>query len=568
MVTPYHYDPMLWPTLGSAAFIGAIGLYLWRRRSDTKGALTLALVAFLLVLWCLGGAAEVATTDIATQRASFVFRDALTLPTLVLAFWFALQYAGLERWLIRPLAVVLVGVVIVQITLEFVAGGSLLWSGITWSGEVQGDRTPLGLAFSAFAIAVFVLATAVFLLLFVRSPAHRVPVALILLGQVALRVLYPIGVFNIIYVPNIVSGVVGFDCVTAMYALAVFRFRLFDLVPVARQTILQRMPDAMLVLDTEGRLVDLNAAARRLLSESPMYSGSSMTGLLRACPDVAAMLSSLPDASSEVVLAASQGQRTCQVARSPLTDWQGRSIGRLVVLHDITELRAAQDRLLEQERALTAAHEREQMARDLHDSLGQVLGYLGLQVAAIRKRVADGRIDDVDARLERVAAIAEDAQVDVRRTIADLARSPRQDADFVASLRARLDASERGYGIATSLVVAASAEGTDVPPHAAGQLLRIVEEALTNAIRHGRAREARVSLERDDGYLALAVEDDGDGFEPAQALAGGDGRYGLRFMRERAIELGGNLEITSLPGHGARVSVRVPLEAREGAMAP
>ena len=395
----YHYDPMLWPTLASAAFIGALGLYFWRRRADTKGASTLALLALLLVVWCLAAAAESAATDFPTQRAWFVFRDALTLPGVLLAFWFALQYAGLERWLARPVAAVLAVLVIVHIALQYLDGGRLLWSSIVWEREVQGDRTSLGLAFSALAILMFLLATAVFLLLFVRSPAHRAPVALILVGQVAMRVVYPIGVFNIVYVPNIVLGVIGFDFVALMYVIALFRFRLFDLVPVARQAIVERMPDAMLVLDASGRTVDTNTAARRLLRVAS--SGIQLVAAMAAAPEHPA----------EVVLETDQGPRICQMGVTELVDWQGRSIGRLVLLHDITELRSAEERLLGQERGLAARRDRDRLARDLHDSLGQVLGYLGFQAAAIRKLVSDGRLPEADDRLGRVARIAGERRV-------------------------------------------------------------------------------------------------------------------------------------------------------------
>ncbi len=557
----YHYHPMLWATLGSAAFISAIAAYLWRRRADTKGASTLALVALLLVAWCLAGAAESAATEFATQRAWFVFRDALTLPGVILGLWFALLYAGLERWLIRPVAAVLVAAVIAHVSLEVIDGGRLLWSSIQSSREIMGERTGLGLVFAAFVIAIFLLSTAVFLVLFVRSPAHRVPVALILMGQVALRIMYPLVVFNVAYVPSIVTGVLGFDALAAMYAIALFRFRLFDLVPVARQTILQHMPDAMLVLDAKGRVADFNLAARRFLgTPSEAFVGTRLRGTVRMPLGLVSAAAGPPHQTSDAALETDEGARICQVTTTDLTDWQGAPIGRLVQIHDITELRAVEERLLGQERALTAARERERLGRDLHDSLGQVLGYVGLQAATIRKLAIDGRLADVDERLARVAAIAAGAQSDVRRTIAELGRSPQVGGDFLATLRDRLDACQRDYGIATSLALAGPMDDTRVPPEMAAHLLRIVDEAVANAIRHGRARAARVSLERTDGFLSLSVEDDGVGFEAAPVLAGCDGRYGLRFMRERAEELGGQFELTSSPGHGARVTVRIPLE--------
>jgi PAS domain S-box-containing protein len=566
MVSGYEFTPSVWPILASVAFLLVLAVLLWRHR-EVNGAVPLAILALLVALMCAGIAAETAATGEDSRRLWFLARDALILPSGILILWFSLEYASLERYLTRPVIAALVGSVLLHFVLYLPEGGRLLWSRVWVDGEVRGELAPLGVAFTAYAFAVFVIATVILLVLFVRSPAHRAPVALILTAHVAVRVVYPLAVLKIVELPN-AANVLVLDFAALMYATALLRFRLFDLVPVARQTIIERMPDAMLVLDARGRIADLNNAARHVLGPPDRgFLGTPIRDALRAHPGLVAALDDLSEQPLEVALETNDGHRIAQVTLTELTDWQGASIGRLVLIHDITELRAADDRLLEQERALTAARERERLARDLHDSLGQVLGYLGLQAATIRKLASDGRLDDVDERLGRMATIAGNAQSDVRRTIAELASSSGQDGDFLAALRARLGASRRDYGIETSLAIAPSVEGTHVQPAAAAHLLRIVDEAITNAIRHGEAREARVSLERDDSFLSLSIEDDGAGFETAAALASGDGRYGLRFMRERAAELGGELELASVLGRGTRVMVRVPVDMDRGVVA-
>ncbi len=552
-MTGYAYTPWIWPLLASAAFQVALAGYLWRRRR-TPGALALAVVIGLFSLWCLASAGELAATAVSTKESWFRFRDALLVPGMTAALWFALEYAGLERWLRRPIVAVLVAVVVAVVPLFMVGDGHLLWTNLWWDNGMRGELSPLGAVVSVYGYALALVGTGVLVLLFVRSTPHRAPVALIVLGQLGVRVIYPLGVLNIGGVPKVESMAAAVDFASLMYVVALFRLRLFDLLPVAREMILQRMPDGILVLDAQGRVADMNDAARRVLGTAAGNGGRiPRSGVLESHPALASVVSRDPGSpTTEVVLESPHGNRTVEVSGVELSDWQGRRMGRLAMLHDLTELRAAQDRLVEQERALSAAHERESLARDLHDSLGQVLGYVGLQAATIRKLLADGgQADgsraDVDGRLDRLAVVASDAQADVRRTIAQLSRPSAAGGDFLATLQGRLDSLRRAYGIDTSLAVTPSGAGECVPPETAQDLLRIVDEALTNAIRHGEASAARVSIERSRSSLCLSVEDDGRGFEPAadggQAASGGDGHYGLRFMRERAAELGAALEI-------------------------
>jgi PAS domain S-box-containing protein len=554
-MSAYHYDPLLWPTLGSAVFIGAIALYLWRRRTTTKGALPLALVALLLALWCLGGAAEVAATDAAAQRAWFLLRDALTIPSVVLAFWFAVEYAGLERVLTRPVVAVLAGVTIAHVGLDLVDGGALTWSSVWWNGaQVQGTRTPLGLAFAGVVVLLFVCSTAVLLLLFVRSPVHRTPVALILVGQVAIRVLYPIGAFNLVFVPNIVSGVVGFDCVALMYAVALFRFRLFDLVPVARETILARMPDGLLVLDARARIADANEAALRLIGrERSSVLGQPAAMALAAFPDLARCVVDT-DSTGEASYPTQDGPRTCQVSSTPLADWQGRPMGRLVLLHDITTLRRIEARLVGQERALAGAAERERLARELHDGLAQDLWLAKLKATRLAAQPNLG--PEARALTDEVNAAVDAGLAEAREAVATLRAPDATNGSLRELLSRTLGDFEDRFGLTVEFDC-----GADLPAlssRAEAETLRIVGEALTNVRRHADATLVRVRARDEDGGLALEIRDNGRGFDPASV---GDGRFGLAGMRERAAQMGAEIKIESAPSMGTRVRLVVPLGA-------
>jgi PAS domain S-box-containing protein len=554
----YQYTPWIWPMLGSAVFVGVVGLYIWRRRA-TPGAFPLALVAWLVSLLCLANAAEIAATDFPTQRLWFVVRNALTLPSVIGMFWFALEYAGFRRWLTRPVIGVLVGSIIVHAPLHLVDGGRLLWSRIWWDGGVRADLAFLGAVTNAYGFGLFLVVTAIFVILFVRSPAHRIPVALILLGQLTVRVAYPLGALNILHIPNLPLIVLAFDFATLMYAIALFRFRMFDLVPVARETILRSIPEAMLVLDTNNRIADLNEPAEHLFATPrPQALGRSVGDVLGSSPELLEHVMGTAPATDAVSLPGHDGTRWCQVSRTELTDWHGSPIGRLIVLHDITELRQTQERLLRRERALAVAQEREHMARELHDSVGQVLGFLSLQADSARKLLSDGKEREARGQLGRIADVAREAHADVRGYISQLQEAPSPQRPLLEVLRQELDGFTRNYGIPAELTVDPELDDVRIEPASQTQLLRVVQETLTNARRHGHARHVRVALDDGGSEMRLVIEDDGRGFDPASAVAGNDGRYGLRFMRERATELGGVLDVVSAPGEGTRVVLRLP----------
>lgn len=554
--------------LASAVFTGAVGLYLWRRR-ETAGALPLSLAAMVIAAWCLANAAEISATDFETQRAWFILRDALAMPGVVAAVWFALAYAGFSRWLTRPVVALLVASIIAHLPFYVIDDGRLLWSRIWWDGGVRADLAPLGALFSAYGFGLFLVATAIFVLLFVRSPAHRLPVALILAGQLSIRAAYPLESLNILNVPNLPLVVLAFDFAALMYVIALVRFRIFDLVPIARETIIERMPDAMLVIDTRDRIVDLNEAAARLLrADRSSVLRKPAAVVLASLPAVAAWVAAPVTRQGEITLTGEPDGRLLQVSDTEFTDWQGRVIGRLVVLHDITELRLTQERLVKREKALAVARERDHMARELHDSVGQVLGYVSMEADAMRALLADGRHAETRDQLARLADVARNAHADVRGYIHELRDATVAGEPLVASLRREIEAFGRNYGVVTRLEVDPALERFTLVHEAQTQVVRIVQEALSNARRHGFATEVRVALVFEDSRALVVIEDDGIGFDVSAIQPDEDGRFGLRFMRERAAELGGELEVRSVPDEGTRVVVRVPILSPEMASIP
>ena len=188
--------------------------------------------------------------------------------------------------------------------------------------------------------------------------------------------------------------------------------------------------------------------------------------------------------------------------------------------------------------------ERRRLARDLHDGLSQEVTFIWSQTRRFPERHAR-------QRFELVSTAAERAIDESRRAIAALTMPIDQPLDAAISETAHEIAGRLGVTVKTDLE-----EGIEVSPKKREEILRIVREAVTNAARHGGAELATIRLSRDGG-LHLRIEDDGVGFDVTEARRNSRG-FGLTSMTERAQGLGGSLLISSEPGRGAVIEVRLP----------
>jgi len=257
---------------------------------------------------------------------------------------------------------------------------------------------------------------------------------------------------------------------------------------------------------------------------------------------------------------------------------------------------AAQAQVLAQQRALAAAEERERLGRELHDGLGQVMGYLNLQAQTAETLLDRGQIAGVRTNLHQMAQAAQQAHMDVRSFILGFRAAARQ--SFGEALQQTVAEFERQAGIPVSLETSQSWDERWLSPVAEVDLLRIIQEALTNIRKHAQARRVILSLAQAGDRLRVAVEDDGVGFEtrdwglgtrywgvwngaaPAKTPKATElmvpnpqspipSHFGLANMHARAVELCGSLIIESTLGQGTRVSLKCPIQApREQAAMP
>lgn len=231
----------------------------------------------------------------------------------------------------------------------------------------------------------------------------------------------------------------------------------------------------------------------------------------------------------------------------------------LAALADMAAIAISNARLLERERQLAVLEERDHLAREMHDTLAQVLGYLHLKAATTRRRLASAELSDADKELQEMEDLAHEAYVDVREAILGLRETVAPAGGLVGSIRQYLQKFSRQFGIKTRLTPVGDVNVT-LRPEAEVQLVRVIQEALTNVRKHSGASTATVRLENRDGQLEITIEDDGCGFD-ATRIERQEGRsFGMQSMRERVERAGGALLIDSAPGRGTRVIVRLPVE--------
>jgi signal transduction histidine kinase len=203
-----------------------------------------------------------------------------------------------------------------------------------------------------------------------------------------------------------------------------------------------------------------------------------------------------------------------------------------------------------------AVEERQRIARDLHDSVSQSLFSTTLHLRTAERALARGGMDPegpVGQELDRAGQLTGGALAEMRALVFELRPGSLAEDGLVVALKLHAAAVSAREELA--IAVHGPDERLPLTPAAEEQLYRIGQEALANVVKHAHATEAAIHVTTGGGAVAIAIRDDGWGFDAAVGRAGG---FGLRSMRARAADLGGKLEIASGPGRGTLVRVTVP----------
>ena len=208
-------------------------------------------------------------------------------------------------------------------------------------------------------------------------------------------------------------------------------------------------------------------------------------------------------------------------------------------------------------RETAGQEERNRLARDLHDSIKQQVFVIQTAAATAEARFSTDRTGTAQA-IAQIRSAAREAMVELEAMLDQLRAAPLENTGLVEALKKQSEALGFRTGATVAFAPGPLPPNDALPPGAQQAVFRIAQEALANVGRHARASKVGVSIgSTDDGNLRLTIEDDGAGFDPAEAPCG----MGLSNMRERATEVGGAIAFDSRPG-GTTVRLVIPASAQ------
>ena len=588
-------------TLTNAVVSGILSIIAWRRRK-APGATIVTLLYLALTVWSLLYTLELSSTRIEVEIfwAQTEYLGIVSVPMLWLVF--SLIYTERRAWLSGKRWLWL----LVEPLLVFGAVWSnplhYQWweqtSQATINGIPQMDVVH-GLLFWLHTAYSYLLMLAGSGLLFVHWRSSR-GLYRRQAGILLIAALVP-WLANFIYLAglNPLEGLdltpFAFTITSLMMSWALFRYRLLDVVPVARDRVLESMNEAVIVLDDKNRIVDLNPAARRLIVPQRGVIGQPAGDALQRWPDLVEQYRDVEEAQAVLVLDTDAGQRHFDLRISPILDIHGMRLGRLVVANDITERVESESALRQAMQTAEAASRAKSiflatMSHELRTPLAVILGYSEiLQKKAEKQQDASlaQRLDKIQGAgnqlLEMIERILEYAQLDAGTLPLDKQRFDIAPMVMETVMDLREAVEKNGNTLNVQIADTSTLYGD------ARRLRQALVSLLDNAIKFTQDGQITVSVQRrqtaDGKWVDICVSDTGIGmsaeqqaeiFTPfTQADNSSTRAYGgiglsLTFSRRLVELMGGVLIVKSAPGEGSTFTISLPdiPEASDSSLRP
>ena len=353
--------PYVLPVFASAVVSAWLALSAWRRRPK-PGALPFSLLMLAVAQWSLGYALELVSADLATKLFwdNVAWLGAVCAPAAWLVF--ALEYTGRTKLLTRRNVIILTLEPLVTLLLVWINGlhglinnsvnlntsgpfSSLVFTYGTWFW--------INIAYSYLLLLLGTLLICSLIQTFMRTASlYRGQIGALLIAVTVPWIGNALTIFGWNPFPRLDLTPFAFTITGLALASSLFRFRLLDIRPVAREVLIENMNDAVLVLDGQNRIVDLNPAAQRAFGRSAsQLVGQPFTQIFSAFPHLAQRYRNVTEVDEEIVVGEGEAQRFFDLRISPLYQRNGHLTvtGRLVIVSDITERKQAERSLIESE---------------------------------------------------------------------------------------------------------------------------------------------------------------------------------------------------------------------------
>lgn len=502
----WQETPYTIPLLAVSALSIGTGIYIWFHYRSPMGR-TGAVTILAATEWIGTYALRLAGGDLPTK----VFWGKMQYPGIVIlpVAWlaFAVLYTGREKWLTRY---TVAGLSLVPaITLLLVLTNErheLIWSSFTInaSGPLLVAETESGLGlklFMGYAYALFLFGVLLFFVLVITCPhsRYRRQTGILLAGVMIPWIINAFAAFGFNLFPHLNPILVALAMTNLVVAFNIFYFRLGDVVPLAREMIIESMHDSVIILDTKGRIVDLNPSAQQLMGIGTESIGNPIGEVWPVWSTLTGS-SDITEGGKEIVL--DREQRIYDVSISPLVDWRDRPVSRVVVLRDVTDRKRS-------EKIKQSLKEKEILLREIHhrvkNNIQVISSLLNLQARYIEDETYVQMLKESQNRIRSMALIHEKlyqsenlADVDFNEYITDLVYSV-----------------FRSYGVNThDIALTIKVEDVSLSIDTAIPCGLIINELVSNCLKHAfpdEKGEITITLRPVNGDIELMVSDNGRG---------------------------------------------------------
>ena len=554
----------------SACVALTVAVYVWRARSAAPGAGALVVTMLAVAVWSLAYRQPVANPTLENQLFWARIVATASLLAVVAYLLFVIQYTGRDHWLTPIRLGYIVSIPIMVIVLAWTNHyHELVWVDphLRGTGEIETLSTTPGPAFAvALVYANLALLVGSLLILSLAVSSERV-----YRGQAVSM----LGATTVPWVGNVVYYLLGrplfqvdptpllFSVTGVIIAVSLYRYHMFDLVPVAPDAMIESLRDAVVVLDRQDRVSHLNPAARELFGVETEFVGDHAASLLATWEEFEAVD---PETihREELWMTADGEPVFLSVQLSPLYDFRDRLSGRILVLRDATE-RRRRERELEQ---FTAA-----ISHDLRSPLRTTEQYLGL--------LEENSGDVLDEDGQELLTVARENSQRMQAMLTDLLRYSQigsdgefRPVDCERVVSEVLDAHRFEIEDRDATVVVEDLPTVSGVEHL---LRRLFQNLLGNALTYSEGEpEICVSATRQDGAWRFEVRDEGVGIAPPEQEGvfelftrgadvdpdSGTG-MGLAICKKIVEHHGGAIELDSTPGEGTTVAFTIPDAERQ-----
>lgn len=348
----WQFTPFIFPLIISAGVSLYLAIFSWRHKA-TSGATSFAVLMFCVAFWSMGYAIQLSLT---TLQAKLLLSNIVYIAIFVIPpswFTFCLRYAGKERWLSRTTLALLVAVPVILLAIVWTDGHHHTYRaelGLDQFNDTVVMQTIHGptflinvlVSYPLIALGTFFLAQKL-----LRSPGvYRRQALIILVSVLAPWASNILSITNLIPVRGIDLTPIAFIITGPILAWGIFRFQLLNIVPIARDMVIENMRDGVIVLDARQRIVDMNPSAQAILNlPASGVIGRPAREALGWWPELAEYAQDFVEVHKELKLREDNNQRYYDLRVSPLRHATSGTAGRLIVLRDITARKRSEGEL-------------------------------------------------------------------------------------------------------------------------------------------------------------------------------------------------------------------------------